>query len=75
MKNFIFILLTFIIGGLSNIDIESRNIEGYVTDLKRQPLDFAIIAIQNLSDSSLIVSSQTNENGYFLVETDRKSVV
>ena len=50
MKNFIFILLTFIIGGLSNIDIEARNIEGYVTDLKRQPLDFAIIAIQNLSE-------------------------
>lgn len=75
MKNFIFILLTFIIGSLSHIDIEARNIEGYVTDLKRQPLDFAIIAIQNLSDSSLIVSSQTNENGYFLVETPQVPVM
>lgn len=65
----IIVLLSVIIVGLGITNAQNRVIQGYVVNNDNQALDFAIIAIQNMSDSTLIASTQTNENGFFKIET------
>lgn len=45
-------------------------VKGNVIDNNNNPIDYAIIALQNIKDSTFVTSSQTNETGEFSLETN-----
>ena len=49
---------------------------GRIIDNKNRPVDFANVALLNVSDSSLINGGVTNENGQFVIPCEaRKAIV
>ena len=48
---------------------------GRIVDTRHQPVDFANVALLNVSDSSLITGGVTNENGQFVIPCEVKNVV
>lgn len=45
----------------------SNRMMGRIVDTHHQPVDFANVALLNVSDSSLITGGVTNENGQFVI--------
>lgn len=45
---------------------------GRIVDTRHQPVDFANVALLNVSDSSLITGGVTNENGQFVIPCEVK---
>ena len=50
----------------------SNRMMGRIVDTHHQPVDFANVALLNVSDSSLITGGVTNENGQFVIPCEVK---
>ena len=53
----------------------SNKMMGRIVDTRHQPVDFANVALLNVSDSSLITGGVTNENGQFVIPCKAKKAI
>ena len=53
----------------------SNRMMGRIVDTHHQPVDFANVALLNVSDSSLITGGVTNENGQFVIPCEVKKAI
>lgn len=53
----------------------SNRMMGRIVDTRHQPVDFANVALLNVSDSSLITGGVTNENGQFVIPCEVKKAI
>lgn len=53
----------------------SNKMIGRIVDTRHQPVDFANVALLNVSDSSLITGGVTNENGQFVIPCEAKKAI
>lgn len=53
----------------------SNRMMGRIVDTHHQPVDFANVALLNVSDSSLITGGVTNENGLFVIPCEVKKAI
>ena len=53
----------------------SNKMMGRIVDTRHQPVDFANVALLNVSDSSLITGGVTNENGQFVIPCEAKKAI
>lgn len=53
----------------------SNKMMGRIVDARHQPVDFANVALLNVSDSSLITGGVTNENGQFVIPCKAKKAI
>lgn len=53
----------------------SNRMMGRIVDTHHQPVDFANVALLNVSDSSLITGGVTNENGQFVIPCEVKKTI
>ena len=53
----------------------SAKMIGRIVDKHSQPVDFANVALLNVSDSSLITGGVTNENGQFVIPCEVKKAI
>ena len=53
----------------------SNRMMGRIVDIHHQPVDFANVALLNVSDSSLITGGVTNENGQFVIPCEVKKAI
>jgi hypothetical protein len=53
----------------------SNRMMGRIVDTRHQPVDFANVALLNVSDSSLITGGVTNENGLFVIPCEVKKAI
>lgn len=53
----------------------SNRMTGRIVDTHHQPVDFANVALLNVSDSSLITGGVTNENGQFVIPCEVKKAI
>ena len=53
----------------------SNRMMGRIVDTRHQPVDFANVALFNVSDSSLITGGVTNENGQFVIPCEVKKAI
>lgn len=81
MKSFILSIILLCSMYFSGI-AQNISISGQVIDENKNPIDYAVIAVQNISDSTMISSCQTMDGGKFILSVpnkkskiDRKSVV
>lgn len=66
------IILFFLCMLIANMSYKafSFEIKGNIIDSNNSPIEYAIVALQNIKDSTFITSSQTNENGEFSLSTN-----
>lgn len=53
----------------------SNRMMGRIVDTHHQPVDFANVALLNVSDSSLVTGGVTNENGQFVIPCEVKKAI
>lgn len=53
----------------------SNRMKGRIVDTRHQPVDFANVALLNVSDSSLVTGGVTNENGQFVIPCEVKKAI
>lgn len=53
----------------------SNRMMGRIVDTRHQPVDFANVALLNVSDSSLVTGGVTNENGQFVIPCEVKKAI
>lgn len=53
----------------------SNRMMGRIVDTHHQPVDFANVALLNVTDSSLITGGVTNENGQFVIPCEVKKAI
>ena len=53
----------------------SNRMMGRIVDTRHQPVDFATVALLNVSDSSLLTGGVTNENGQFVIPCEVKKAI
>ncbi len=71
MKSFILSIILLCSMYFSGI-AQNISISGQVIDENKNPIDYAVIAVQNISDSTMISSCQTMDGGKFILSVPNK---